>query len=137
MLYCKSLLLFKKGLYKEAMKLLQNISPVGEIFIERAIRIMKLKCLYELRETQMLIHAIEAFKVNLSREEMLSNSNIKAYRNFANYMYRLSHIVDIAEFQQHKVRKLQADLEDCLLMIEREWLSEKLRALVKDERVSL
>lgn len=99
-----------------------------EMHYKIASKILEIKILYELGESQWLDARIEAAKVFLWREEKMPSLKKEHYVNFVNLMKQMLHsetAVDPA-----RVQHLISKVKDTKLIADRAWLLEKLEEIL-------
>lgn len=123
--YSMANLLFAQSAYKKAMKLLQKvefIDPYYRLFYNMLL----MKVYYECGEIESLLSLCDTFAAYIRRNKSLSQNNQIAYNNMARFLRKMIKAKDSNLKQYPKIKK---QLENCKLLVERNWINEKMEEL--------
>lgn len=124
-LYGLALIRFEQKKFKEALLLLNEIPKWFDIFREIDVKILRIRTFFELKEWESMTSAVEALKVFIFREKKFSSFYKNRFKNFANFLYRIS---QTADYETEKWQKLAENLHeiDTKEMHYKDWLMEKI-----------
>lgn len=114
--------------YAEAQVLLNQASP-RDVLLAVTVRNLLVRIYYETGETELLLSFLEAYRIYLLRQELLSPQTKKQLRRFVDFTRRLAKI-DRPEAQQ--LPALRDDLPDSSGVYHRDWLLEQMERKIKD-----
>jgi len=100
-----------------------------EMHYKIASKILEIKILYQLRESQWLDARIEAAKVFLSREDKIPSLKKELYVNFVNMMKQILH--SETAVNSDRAQQLISKVKETKLIADRAWLLEKLEAILE------
>lgn len=123
--YNKANILFYQKRYEDALEVLEKISFKLVLYKISAKRLI-IKLYYEMDDIDGLSAAMNAFKVFIFRDEILSDKNKTRNRNFINLLYR---IVNIPPKEHIKIDKLINQVKETKKLANRKWLLAKLEGL--------
>ncbi len=118
---------FKKGDYKEALDLIYAYN-FADLFYELSARRLELKIMYELEEDMVLDSKMNAFKVYIYRNKVLSTSLKQQNGNFIKVLSRLTRTIP---GNPKHIEKVEKSLSNLGLVGERRWLKNKIAILKK------
>ncbi len=119
--YNQGALLFFKGQYGEALRLINQVEYT-DIFYALDTRTMQIKIYYQLDEWDPMQSAIEAFKVYLRRNKTLSENVKVLYNNFLKYTDKLSRLT---KRDKPKLLELKQRIEESKQVADLGWLQQK------------
>ena len=119
--YNMGYLLFFKGQYGEALKLINQVE-FTDIFYALDSRTMLIKIYYQMDEWDPMQSAIEAFKVYLRRNKTLSENVKVLYTNFLKYIDKLSRLT---KRDKSKLNELKEKIEETKQVADLGWLQQK------------
>ena len=131
--YGIALLKFYQHKPKDACKILAMLKPL-DIFIEIDVRILTMKCYFEMDEYEMLNDAINRFRVYINRNKHLSETHQKARLQFVMFMAKL---INISPSQIKGLQKLADTIKTTTPLIEKEWLLHQVRLVADRNKVPL
>ncbi len=111
--------------YSQALKHLQQIDFIDP-FYRMSYNMLLLKIYYECNEIEALLALCESFRAFVRHKQALSKTHQLAYINFAKFtraLFRLKIGID------KKPEKLKVKIENCEVLIERQWILEKLESI--------
>lgn len=113
--------------FKEALRLLQEKEVFTNNMDKLLVRLMRMKCYYDLGETDLLEHALDASRKNAGRSQEYGARLVKHYRGFINALRDLHFKAQ----DEHAIRELLKKLEQKKVALSQEWLLEKAKALLE------
>jgi hypothetical protein len=125
-------LYFYEKRYSEVMKLLQAIEYDDPSY-NRNSKIMLLLTYYELNELESLISLLSSFELYLRRNKDMPENRKIPYYNLIKYLRALIKIQDTDDAALHKLRLKITETET---VVNKEWLLEKIDALLDDIKPS-
>ncbi len=114
-------LAFERANYDKAFQYLQDVK-FKDIFFRIDKKKTLIKIAYEKDEFNELENLLNAFDMQIWRDQVVVPEKIEAYENFVK---RLKQLVNIAEFEKDKLKKLRIKLESTERITERAWLKNK------------
>lgn len=120
--YNQGALLFFKGQYGEALRLINQVE-FTDIFYSLDTRTMQIKIYYQLDEWDPMQSAIEAFKVYLRRNKTLSENVKSLYVNFLKFTDKLSRLT---KRDKQKLTELKKKVEETKDIADSRWLMQKI-----------
>ncbi len=120
--YNLAYLLFFKGQYGEALKLINQVE-FTDIFYALDSRTMLIKIYYQMDEWDPMQSAIEAFKVYLRRNKTLSENVKVLYSNFLKFIDKLSRLT---RRDKLKLNEMLVKLEETKQVADIGWLRQKI-----------
>jgi hypothetical protein len=125
--YNNAYLNFSQGKYKEALWGLHDVE-FSDIFFHLDTKTMQLKIYYELYEIDPLLSLLDAFKVYLKRNKLISNYMKTSYRNLIKYTQKA---LRIADGDKDKWKVLHASVKEVKHIASYTWLIEQIEAKIK------
>lgn len=114
-------LLYHRGEYEQALKNLLKVE-FTDVFYSLGTRKMMLMIYFEQGATEAMLSLISSFKLFLRRNQLISESNRKAYSNFVNLVHALYRASESGD-----TYKLEAQIAATQPLVEEAWLLEKAR----------
>ena len=127
--YNSANLYFHQEDYAKALRALTTVE-FSDVFYALDTRRITLMIYFNRKETDALFSLISSFRTFLNRNDIISESNRHAYRNFINWaarIYRLSPW----ELKEQRAA-LSSELSAVSLIVQREWLMAKLEELERE-----
>lgn len=129
-LYNKSLCLFNQKNYQQSAIYLRQLQFSTATFIDvyhdMGYRLLLIKTYYETKEWDALLSALEALRVFVRRNTVISPQKAEAYAHFGKFVKQLvNHQVSTKE----QIHALQQKLQAIVIIDQRNWLREKLEEL--------
>lgn len=124
--YYQSLLMFSKGSFNKSLEYSSGIR-VNQSGFKKELRILKLKCFYELGYSDSLASEIDSFRRYISGEALLSKISKLNAANFSNYFSRLLKLNE--KFSKKESIPLLKEIENEGNVNEKRWLIEKIKKL--------
>ncbi len=129
--YALARLNFEKKLFDNTLKHLSTIKSVRHIQYKLPIRDLTLMVYYELSQSTQAYYQIDSYRHFLTNNrKSLSESRFERISNFLKYFTRLVKLKE--KGNSGELRKLKKELDECLNILERKWLNEKVKELVPD-----
>jgi hypothetical protein len=113
-------LLYHRGEYEQALKKLLKVE-FTDVFYSLGTRKMMLMIYFEQGATEAMLSLISSFRLFLRRNQLISESNRKAYTNFVNLVHAIYRIAETG----HDTSKLIAQIQATQPLIDEAWLLEK------------
>lgn len=122
--YCSALISFEEKKFSEALTFLNEVIKTPDILQELQFKTLKIKCLYELQDADSMNAGLDALRMQVSRQENLSDFYKTRYKNFANFLQRIS---NLPEMDREKWLKLDKELAEKhnQEILHKDWLLEK------------
>jgi len=118
-------LYFAKGEYDVSLKHLRTVAFIDP-FYRIAYDMLLMKNYYECEELESLLSRCHAFYTYLKRNKTLAERNREAYMNMAKFIRKLAR----AKFEgKSHPDKLQTELDQYALLVERDWFKRKIEEL--------
>ena len=121
---------FFKGEYSKCLKFLQRVEIIDP-FIKLNYDMLLMKTYYECGEIEALYSLCASFSAYIRRNNALSANNKQAYLNMAKYMRRLAKVKFV---NKHRLPALRESFYEVSLLVERDWIAEKIEELSKNLR---
>ncbi|MCC7158137.1 MAG: hypothetical protein IT281_01200 [Ignavibacteria bacterium] len=129
--YALARLNFGRKLFENSLRHLSLIKSVKHIQYKLPIRDLTLMVYYELSQTNQAHYQIDSYRHFLTNnKKSLSDSRFERISNFLKYFTRLVKLKE--KRNPAELRKLKAELDETLNVLERKWLNEKVKELVPD-----
>lgn len=125
--YNMAALYYAKGAYSGALKLLREVE-FTDIYYHLDSKSLLLKTYFELRDWEPFMSLIEAFRIYLRRNKMISDYQRKVYLNFLKYAKRLSRLL---HKRGQSLPKLIAEMDRVGEIADLGWLRRKALAARK------
>lgn len=119
---------FHKKAYSKSLDYLQRVDFV-DAFHRLNYNMLLLKTHYECGDIEALLSLCNAFTTYIRRNKSLSSNNQVAYKNVAKFIRKLVK-VKYGSGARSKIKSLKSDLNECQLLVERNWLQEKVNELI-------
>ena len=107
---------FNIGAYRECLRLLHPVKE-KDIFLRLAVRMLRIKCYFELEETELLDAETAAIKNFLINNSSIPDHKRKAFEGRIRYITKLYHLRD-----PQKLEKLKAEIRETALPADLKWL---------------
>lgn len=124
--YCHALISFYNKDYDKCLYFVkQNDKP--DSFFDVGSRRLAIKSFYELQEEESTLNDLRTFRKFLydcSKKKQLPENTIQGNRVFCNILERL---IALPPFQKERLQKLQEEMEQAALCLDKDWLEEKLK----------
>ncbi len=121
--FALALLEFKKGNHQQVLDLLNQVEALKDLYYNIEAKRLFLKVFYELDLIDILYAQMNAFKVYIHRNKLITNLQKKMNRKFVNVLIR---IVELPPKQEKKFLKLKEKISLDKELYERNWLLEKM-----------
>ncbi len=119
-------LFFYEAKYDDAIELLNTIE-YNDIFYKIDVRKLLIKIYYERGDYLLLDSSMNAFRVFIHRNTVISPHHKATNQNFINFLYK---IIRIAPDDLDKIKEIKEEIDETQNIAERKWLVEKLDALL-------
>lgn len=120
--YNRSRVLYTKGDYKSALRIMQRVT-FSRIFYQIDAKILLLKIYYDINDEDGLLNAVNAFKIFLKRNKEISKYQYQSNYNFCTYLLMLN---KIKNGSKKVAPKLKEKLKLNRQVIDITWLEERL-----------
>ena len=109
---------YHRGDYKTALRLLQEVE-FSDVYYSLDTRKMMLRIYFEQEDTEPLRSLVAAFKLFLKRNKLISENNRMAYRNFVDWVYKLTRMREKGKKTGQKIRE---EILATHPLVDEEWL---------------
>lgn len=116
---------FVQGKFRKTLSSLAKID-FADAFIRMNHDILLLKTYYECDETESFLSLINTIRVYIRRNKSLSDNDKAAYGNVVKFVRRLSRLKN---GKKNQLMKLKEEIKACAMLVEREWLNQKINEL--------
>jgi len=123
--YNLALINFHQKNYNKALKQ-SNLVEFTDPFYHLDVKVLMMKCYYELNEMIPLFSLIDTFKVYLQRNKSVSSANKTLYINFTKFIKKL---VRIKLGSKKSLDAILSEMEEAKLVSNKPWLTEKIDEL--------
>ena len=113
---------FHQGEYEQAQVLLHQTNP-RDVQLAVLVRNLLSRIYYETGETELLLAFLEAYRIFLLRQNLLSPRMKRQARHFVDFTRRLA---KIERPEAHLLPKLKAELPGAADIVHREWLERQI-----------
>ena len=120
---------FEKGKFAESLKAASEIAFQQAVFL-KDVRILRIKCLYELGYIESVRTETENLKRFLSSTKTLTPQSIKRGKNFASFVTKLLRSIESRDSSVESALH-RKKIADCGNLNEKKWLIEKFDSLIK------
>ena len=121
---------FAVGNYRKAQEALRDIQFSGSEFIDvyyhLSYKTLLIKTYYETQEHEALLSSLEALRIYLTRNQAISGRNREAYKNFIKLTAKL---MNLPQKQTTRRQNLSDLIARTTVLVEHEWLLEKIKAV--------
>ncbi|MBK6875355.1 MAG: hypothetical protein IPG99_02500 [Ignavibacteria bacterium] len=128
-LFCTAVYEFEKRNFAESLKAASEIG-FQQAVIVKDVRILKIKCMYELDYIESVRTETDNFKRFLSSTKTLTPQSIKRGKHFASFVLQLLRSVNSRD-PSTELALLRKKIADCGNLNETKWLNEKIVSLNK------
>jgi len=121
--FALALLEFKRENYQAVLELLNQVESLKDLYYNIEAKRLYLKVFYELDSIDVLYAQMNAFKVYIHRNKLITTLQKKMNRKFVNVLMR---VVELSPNQGKKFVKLKEKIEMDTELYERKWLLAKM-----------
>ena len=121
---------FHKKEYSKALKLLQNVDYTDNIYYHLDSKSLLLKTYFELDEVESLLSLIDAFRIFLRRNKLISDYQRSVYLNLVKFVKKALNI-KLKSKSHEKIIQLREEIEKTKKVADLKWLLSKIDEMDK------
>ncbi|MBL4716478.1 MAG: hypothetical protein COC01_03510 [Bacteroidetes bacterium] len=121
---------FHKKEYSKALKLLQNVDYTDNIYYHLDSKSLLLKTYFELEEVESLLSLIDAFRIFLRRNKLISDYQRSVYLNLVKFVKKALNI-KLKSKSHEKIMQLREEIEKTKKVADLKWLLTKIDEMDK------